>query len=311
MLEEIEVRGLDDTLAMLRLANREHFGDELDSPWVFRGLRNPEWKLIPKVWRPDFLTDYPSTSEIDDLVGEVLSAPARTDFDAELVVFGNSARTAEALTRLFVEYQLLRNFSVIAEEADVQTFPARDDLRTAVRKSLSVDDWVRTNPDGTAAGMAQHYGVPTRLLDWSRDPLTALHFALQGDDGGDESTVWALAGRLPTPLPRPIVSSLECRLCLIEPSRRVDRRIGSQSGNFTFIQLGEAEFILAGQYPDVSDLVEENRTIRRYRIKLSPEERLAAKKVLFRERRTMAHLMPDLRTSWELAEDYYRSGLRF
>ena len=52
----------------------------------------------------------------------------------------------------------------------------------AVLPSRPSDDW-------EFLAVARHHGLPTRLLDWTENPLAALFFALEEPSSGD-SAVW-------------------------------------------------------------------------------------------------------------------------
>jgi hypothetical protein len=79
--------------------------------------------------------------------------------------------------------------------------------------------------------LAQHYGLPTRLLDWTRNPLIGLYFACLGDPARDGALYFARrANEVNTvSTTNPFEITHERGWC----GRHIDQRIAAQDGLFT------------------------------------------------------------------------------
>jgi hypothetical protein len=80
--------------------------------------------------------------------------------------------------------------------------------------------------------LAQHHGVPTRLLDWSTSPLVALYFCVEKDPRKDGS-VWCYGTDLEYNSDHELVNNLEIKAVgRLEPFH-LSPRISTQQSRFT------------------------------------------------------------------------------
>lgn len=87
--------------------------------------------------------------------------------------------------------------------------------------------------DFECLAFAQHYGLATRLLDWTENPLVALFFAVEEHNGADGAVFCYYQEHVIVPVPEEGLLGLIDKVAIYK-SRPFDRRIIAQAGVFTY-----------------------------------------------------------------------------
>ncbi|WP_405647465.1 FRG domain-containing protein [Pseudomonas sp. Ld6] len=138
----------------------------------------------------------------------------------------------------YVEYQLIRDFYRGADVRGLQV-PASDRLRKRLHQRVdfsTMSQWVDGDkwlPDDMleVAALAQHYGIPTRLLDWTYDPFIAAFFASKPSTREPvDLCVWGLNAATIATLD---TVATDFPLKLVTPHYSGNPNLAAQSGLFT------------------------------------------------------------------------------
>lgn len=314
-----------------------HWWEGNTCPWVFRGHAREEWSLLPSAWRPKNPIIANSTLEAERRFDAVRPTQSLHWFFPPNFVSGTAvfdANDNELARRLTIatasEYLPLWEFAAGCDELGMPVplagpgpDPAQDpNWLPDPNAPLLGDELFRFSDLPAALALAQHHGIPTRLLDWTSNPMAAAYFAvepLRAPQQGANLVVWAIhkghardvtiqGADFPN-CPGGITRRIDSTISIVRPSTRDNPFLAAQSGLFTSFWRSGIYFLRSGGIrPSIEAFVEQAKPVVTVLRKLVLRHEHAPELIetLRREKISRSALMPtmdnvaqDVLTKWE------------
>lgn len=244
-IQNVHCESCNDLLEYLRPSHDRWLNHKWQVEWIFRGHQREDWKLEPSVLRNNaaYFDAVKSHYESEAAITHVMSAyvqfppPKNTRLYhlliqtlCEKTEIHNFIQAADEVGLLIPDDNISRDFQLNYEDflhklMSWQSHDRRGGI-IPIPIAYKVFNLLPWYLQSDIVALAQHHSVPTRLLDWTENPLIAAYFAASGerDKRTENIVVWAMNR----------VSMALTSLRIIKPRRSRIGFLHAQDGLFVY-----------------------------------------------------------------------------